>query len=83
MQAGSVSAIPQPDGSLALRQPTCWDRSYEYGTPIGIKGRQRGISTQKMRMLCCTLAFRSISLLINALSQTDNQHFGTRLTQQH
>ena len=41
-------AIPQPDGSLAPSPAyLLQDRSYEYGTPIGIKGRQRGISTQK------------------------------------
>ena len=41
-------AIPQPDGSLAPSPAyRLQDRSYEYGTPIGIKGRQRGNSLQK------------------------------------
>lgn len=41
-------AIPQPDGSL-IPSPAylLQDRSYETGTPIGIKGRQRGNSLQK------------------------------------
>lgn len=41
-------AIPQPDGSFAF-SPAYYlqDRSYETGSPIGIKGRQRGNSTQK------------------------------------
>jgi Domain of unknown function (DUF6089) len=41
-------AIPQPDGSL-IASPAylLQDRSYETGTPIGIKGRQRGNSLQK------------------------------------
>jgi len=41
-------AIPQPDGSTAP-SPAYFlqDRSYETGTPIGIKDRQRGNSLQK------------------------------------
>jgi Domain of unknown function (DUF6089) len=41
-------AIPQPDGSV-IPSPAylLQDRSYETGTPIGIKGRQRGNSLQK------------------------------------
>jgi len=37
---------PLPDGSPSPAALLS-DRSYEYGTPIGIKGRQRGISTNK------------------------------------
>jgi hypothetical protein len=46
--ADAFPAIPQPDGTLAP-SPAYYlqDRSYETGTPIGIKGRQRGNSTQK------------------------------------
>ena len=41
-------AIPQPDGSLIPSAAyLLQDRSYETGTPIGIKGRQRGNSLQK------------------------------------
>jgi hypothetical protein len=40
--------IPQPDGTYAPSPAfLLQDRSYETGTPIGIKGRQRGNSTQK------------------------------------
>lgn len=41
--------VPQPDGSFAPSVASLLqDRSYETGTtPIGIKGRQRGNSTQK------------------------------------
>lgn len=51
-----------PDGS-----PTLWyalqDRSYETGTPIGIKGRQRGYSNQKDSYLLAevTLSFNLTS----------------------
>ena len=37
---------PNPDGSPS-NAFLLYDRSYEYGTPIGIKGRQRGNSKQK------------------------------------
>ena len=37
---------PLPDGSPSPAALLS-DRSYEYGTPIGTKGRQRGISTNK------------------------------------
>ncbi len=41
-------AIPQEDGTLAPSPAyLLQDRSYETGTPIGIKGRQRGNSLQK------------------------------------
>src|SRR6478672_8183908 len=41
-------AIPQPDGSLIPSAAyLLQDRSYETGTPIGLKGRQRGNSLQK------------------------------------
>jgi len=40
--------IPQPDGTFAPSPASLLqDRSYETGTPMGIKGRQRGNSTQK------------------------------------
>ncbi|HEY4062466.1 MAG TPA: DUF6089 family protein [Puia sp.] len=49
-----VSTTYAPDAQaqyLPNGQPTLWyalqDRSYETGTPIGIKGRQRGYSNQK------------------------------------
>lgn len=43
----NFTAIPQPDGSFAPSPAyLLQDRSYELGTPIGIKGRQRGISEQ-------------------------------------
>jgi hypothetical protein len=39
--------IPQPDGTFAPSPAyLLQDRSYETGTPIGIKGRQRGNSSQ-------------------------------------
>lgn len=40
--------VPQPDGTIAP-SPAFYlqDRSYEYGTPIGIKGRQRGNTSKK------------------------------------
>jgi len=46
--ADAFPAIPQPDGTFAP-SPAYYlqDRSYETGAPIGIKGRQRGNSTQK------------------------------------
>lgn len=37
---------PNPNGSPSIGQ-LLQDRSYEYGTPIGIKGRQRGNSKNK------------------------------------
>lgn len=48
--AGSEAfpGLPQPDGSIAPSPAfLLQDRSYEVGTPIGIKGRQRGNSLQK------------------------------------
>src|SRR5258708_6821634 len=49
-----VSTTYAPDAQaqyLPNGQPTLWyalqDRSYETGTPIGIKGRQRGYSNQR------------------------------------
>lgn len=40
--------LPQPDGSIAPSPAfLLQDRSYEFGAPIGIKGRQRGNSLQK------------------------------------
>src|SRR6266487_654353 len=47
-QVKSFQPVPQEDGSYAL--PPAYflqDRSYETGTPIGIKDRQRGNSLQK------------------------------------
>lgn len=46
--ADAFPGLPQPDGSV-IPSPAflLQDRSYEYGTPIGIKGRQRGNSLQK------------------------------------
>lgn len=38
--------VPNPDGSPSAAQLLS-DRSYEYGTPIGAKGVQRGVSTNK------------------------------------
>lgn len=40
----AFSALPNGDPSVGY---LLQDRSYEYGTPIGIKGRQRGNSKQK------------------------------------
>lgn len=34
-----------------------YDRSYEYGTPIGIKGRQRGIDTNKDQFVTALIYF--------------------------
>jgi hypothetical protein len=49
-----VSTVYAPDAQtqyLPNGQPTLWyalqDRSYETGTPLGIKGRQRGYSNQR------------------------------------
>ena len=47
---------PLPDGSpspgLLLS-----DRSYELGTPIGIKGRQRGVETNKDQFITAMIYF--------------------------
>ena len=47
---------PLPDGSPS---PTALlsDRSYELGTPIGIKGRQRGIETNKDQFITAMIYF--------------------------
>ena len=68
-------AIPQPDGSLALRQPTCC-RTEVTNMALPSASKAGNVASAHKRCVCyATLAFRSISLLINALSQTDNQHF--------
>jgi hypothetical protein len=44
--ADPAAFMPNPDGSPSATQLLA-DRSYEYGTPIGSKGVQRGVSTNK------------------------------------
>jgi hypothetical protein len=45
-----------PDGSPSPARLLS-DRSYEYGTPIGIKGRQRGIETNKDQFITALVYF--------------------------
>jgi hypothetical protein len=45
-----------PDGSPSAARLLS-DRSYEYGTPIGIKGRQRGIETNKDQFITALVYF--------------------------
>lgn len=45
-----------PDGSPSPARLLS-DRSYEYGTPIGIKGRQRGIETTKDQFITALVYF--------------------------
>jgi hypothetical protein len=47
---------PLPDGSPSPALLLS-DRSYEYGTPIGIKGRQRGIETNKDQFITAMIYF--------------------------
>jgi len=47
---------PLPDGSPSPAQLLS-DRSYEYGTPIGIKGRQRGVETNKDQFITALIYF--------------------------
>ncbi len=47
---------PLPDGSPSPAQLLS-DRSYELGTPIGIKGRQRGIDTNKDQFVTAMIYF--------------------------
>ena len=47
---------PLPDGSLSPAFLLS-DRSYEFGTPIGIKGRQRGIDTNKDQFVTAMIYF--------------------------
>jgi hypothetical protein len=47
---------PMPDGSPSPAFLLS-DRSYEFGTPIGIKGRQRGIDTNKDQFVTAMIYF--------------------------
>ena len=47
---------PLPDGSPSPARLLS-DRSYEYGTPIGIKGRQRGVETNKDQFVTALIYF--------------------------
>jgi hypothetical protein len=47
---------PLPDGSPSPASLLS-DRSYEYGTPIGIKGRQRGVETNKDQFVTAMVYF--------------------------
>jgi hypothetical protein len=44
--AGPAAFPPLPNGQPSLAG-TLQDRSYVYGTPIGVAGKQRGYSNQK------------------------------------
>jgi len=53
---GSSRFPPGPDGQPSLAQ-LLQDRSYETGVPIGVEGRQRGLSSQRDQYLIAEVTF--------------------------
>jgi len=50
-------STPGPNGPIPSPALLLSDRSYEYGTPIGIKGRQRGVETNKDQFVTALIYF--------------------------